>query len=298
MPELDATTFDHADVKDLLAVSIREDLREEGDVTSRVIPESAVCEAKVVYRQAGVAAGLPLAQRVLAEIAPGAVLDCHVQDGDRLEAGTVAATIKGPAREVLAAERLMLNFLQRLGGTASATRSFVDLIEGTGAKLLDTRKTTPGWRLLEKYAVRAGGGTNHRFGLYDQVLIKDNHLCVHGGEAAVAEVVKLSRQTAPEGTPVEVEVTSEEGALNAARAGADIILLDNFDPPGLKSAVDAVRADAVARGADAPQLEASGGIALDTVRAVAQTGVDRISTGWITHSAPALDIALDFVSLG
>jgi nicotinate-nucleotide pyrophosphorylase (carboxylating) len=298
MPELDATTFDHADVQDLLDVSIREDLREEGDVTSRVIPEAAVCEAKVVYRQAGVAAGLPLAERVLAKIAPDAVLECHVQDGDRLEAGAVAATIKGPARGVLAAERLMLNFLQRLSGTASATRSFVDLIEGTGAKLLDTRKTTPGWRLLEKYAVLAGGGTNHRFGLYDQVLIKDNHLCVHGGEAAVAEVVKLSRETAPAGTPVEVEVTSEEGALNAARAGADIILLDNFAPPGLKSAVEAVRADAAERGAEAPQLEASGGIALDTVRAVAETGVDRISTGWITHSAPALDIALDFVSLG
>ncbi len=298
MPELDATTFDHPDVADLLAISIREDLRQEGDVTSRVIPERAVCEAKVVYRQAGVAAGLPLAQRVLAQIGPGAVLECHVQDGDRLEAGAVAATIKGPAREVLAAERLMLNFLQRLSGTATATRSFVDLIEGTGAKLLDTRKTTPGWRLLEKYAVRAGGGTNHRFGLYDQVLIKDNHLCVHGGEAALAEVVKLAREAAPAGTPVEVEVTSQEGALNAARAGADIILLDNFDPPGLKSAVDAVRADAVARGAETPQLEASGGIALDTVRAVAETGVDRISTGWITHSAPALDIALDFVSLG
>lgn len=298
MPELDATTFDHADVQELLAISIREDLREEGDVTSRVIPEGAVCEAKVVYRQAGVAAGLPLAERVLAKIAPGAALECHVQDGDRLDAGAVAATIKGPARQVLAAERLMLNFLQRLSGTASATRRFVDLIEGTGAELLDTRKTTPGWRLLEKYAVRAGGGTNHRFGLYDQVLIKDNHLCVHGGEAAVAEVVKLSRETAPAGTPVEVEVTTEEGALNAARAGADIILLDNFDPPGLKSAVEAVRADAKERGAAAPKLEASGGIASDTIRAVAETGVDRISTGWITHSAPSLDIALDFVSLG
>lgn len=298
MSELDPAIFDHPDVKDLLAISIREDLREEGDVTSRVIPEAATCEADVVYRQAGVAAGLPLAERVLALIGPNATWTPHVSDGDRLEAGAIAARISGPAREVLAAERLILNFLQRLSGTATATRRFVDLVEGTSAKLLDTRKTTPGWRLLEKYAVRAGGGTNHRFGLYDQVLIKDNHLCVHGGESAVAEVVRLAREAAPPETPVEVEVTSQDGALAAARAGADIVLLDNFEPAGLKSAVEAVRADALERGASPPQLEASGGISLETVRAVAETGVDRISTGWVTHSAPALDVALDFVQLG
>jgi nicotinate-nucleotide pyrophosphorylase (carboxylating) len=208
------------------------------------------------------------------------------------------AELRGPARGVLAAERLILNFLQRLSGTATATRRFVDAVEGTQAKLLDTRKTTPGWRALEKYAVRAGGGHNHRMGLYDQVLIKDNHLVVHGGEAAVGKVVALARECAPPGTPVEVEVTGLEGALEAARAGADIILLDNFGVDRLREAVERVRADASARGAAPPQLEASGGVDLTTVRAIAETGVDRISTGWVTHSARALDIALDFLELG
>lgn len=290
--------LDHPDLRELLAIAIREDLREEGDVTSRVIPAEARCEADVVYRQAGVVAGLPLAERVLAEVAPDARFEGRVQDGARVAAGTVVARLSGSAREILAAERLLLNFLQRLSGTATATRRFVDAVEGTGAAVLDTRKTTPGWRLLEKYAVRAGGGVNHRFGLYDQVLIKDNHLCVHGGEAAVAKVVRLARASAPPSTPVEVEVTSEAGALEAARAGADIVLLDNFDPPRLAQAVQAVRADAKARGKRSPLLEASGGINLETIRAFAETGVDRISTGWMTHSAPALDIALDFVQLG
>lgn len=290
--------FDHPDVADLLRIAIREDLREEGDVTSRVIPADARCEADVVYREAGVVAGLPLAALVLQAIAPGATFTARAQDGDRVAAGSVAARLSGSAREVLAAERLLLNFLQRLSGTATATRRFVDAVAGTGASVLDTRKTTPGWRLLEKYAVRAGGGVNHRFGLYDQVLIKDNHLCVYGGEAAVAEVVRRAREGAPPGTPVEVEVTSEAAALEAARAGADIVLLDNFDPPGLAQVVAAVRADAEARGAQRPLLEASGGIDLDTIRAFAEAGADRISTGWITHSAPSLDIALDFVEFG
>ena len=209
----------------------------------------------------------------------------------------MVAEIKGRARGVLAAERLLLNLLQRLGGVATATRRFADAIQGTTARVLDTRKTTPGWRLLEKYAVRTGGGVNHRFGLYDQVLLKDNHLALLGGETRLGEVVARAREAAPPGTPVEIEVTTQEGALEASRAGAEIVLLDNMDPPTLAVTVEKVRHDAHARGAEPPLLEASGGIDLETIAGFAQTGVDRISTGWITHSSPALDVALDFLPL-
>lgn len=294
---LDEAVFDTPAVTALIQLAIEEDLGSEGDVTSRVIPEGAGCRGVIVFREEGILAGLPLAQRVLAAIAPGAELERKAADGDRVAQGGVVAELKGPARGVLAAERLMLNFLQRLSGTATATRRFVDAIAGTGASLLDTRKTCPGWRTLEKYAVRAGGGVNHRFGLYDQVLIKDNHLCVHGGEAAVPQVVALAREAAPPNTPVEVEVTTEAGAVAAAEAGADIVLLDNFTPERLRAAVTAVHANAKERGVDPPALEASGGIDLESIRRVAETGVDRISTGWVTHSARALDIALDFQEL-
>lgn len=294
---LDESLFDSEPIKRLIELAVEEDLATEGDVTSRVIPEGAQCVGAIVYREGGVVTGLPLAERVLARIAPGATLERNAQDGDVVEAGVVVGHLRGNARGVLAAERLILNFMQRLSGTATATRRFVDAVAGTGAKLLDTRKTTPGWRSLEKYAVRAGGGHNHRMGLYDQVLIKDNHLMVHGGEAAIGKVVVLARDAAPAGTPVEAEVCTLEGGLVAARAGADIILLDNFDPDRLRAAVTAIREDARERGAPAPRLEASGGINLETVRSVAETGVDRISTGWMTHSARSLDIALDFLEL-
>jgi len=287
--------FDHDDVRQLLEVAVAEDLREEGDVTSRVIPEDALCHAQLVYRAGGVVCGLPLAQQVLDRIAPRATWSATHADGDRVEPGTVVAELRGPAREVLAAERLLLNFLQRLSGVATATRTFADAIHGTSAKVLDTRKTTPGWRLLEKYAVRTGGGENHRFGLHDQILLKDNHLAMLGGEARIADVIARARAAAPPNTPVEIEVTTQEGALEACRAGADIVLLDNFDPPTLAVAVEKVRHDAHERGVEPPLLEASGGIDLETIVSFAQTGVDRISTGWITHSSPALDIALDFV---
>lgn len=286
--------FSHKDVTRLLDIALEEDLDREGDVSSRIIPADTTCGAHVVYREGGVVAGLPLAERVLARVCPEARLERKAAEGQRLEPRAVAAVITGPARGVLAAERTMLNFLQRLSGVATATRRFVDAVQGTRAKVLDTRKTTPGWRRLEKYAVRTGGGVNHRMGLYDQVLLKDNHLAALGGEAQVAAAVTAARAAAPPGTPLEVEVTTLEGALNAARAGADIVLLDNFAPAGLREAVEAVRRDAERRGARPPELEASGGITLDTIRQVAETGVDRISTGAPTHSARALDIALDF----
>lgn len=298
MNDLDPSAFDSDDVRRLLDVAVTEDLGPDGsfdgDVTSRVVPDGARCRGEVVFREPGVLAGLPLVRRVLARIAPDASLEERARDGDRVTARQVVAVITGPARQVLAAERLLLNFLQRLSGTATVTRRLVDAVQGTRAQVLDTRKTTPGWRLIEKYAVRAGGGHNHRVGLYDQILLKDNHLAMLGGEAGIAEVIPMARAKAPPGTPLEIEVTTLDGALRAARAGADIVLLDNFDPPGLRLAVDAVQADARARGAAAPLLEASGGITLESIRAVAETGVDRISTGSMTHSARALDIALDF----
>lgn len=286
--------FAHADVSRLLDIAVSEDLGREGDVTSRVIPAEEACTAHVIYRQGGVVCGLPLAERVLARICPEARLERRVPEGSAVEPRAVAAVITGPARGVLAAERTLLNFLQRLSGVASLTRQYVEAVQGTRARVLDTRKTTPGWRRLEKYAVRTGGGQNHRFGLYDQVLLKDNHLLALGGEAKVAHAVEVARSAAPPDTPLEVEVTTIQGALEAARAGADIVLLDNFLPGGLREAVQAVRGDAERRGARPPQLEASGGITLETIRQVAETGVDRISTGAVTHSARALDIALDF----
>src|SRR5262249_44898658 len=192
-----------------------------------------------------------------------------------------------------AAERTLLNFIQRLSGIATATRRFADAIAGTPAKVYDTRKTPPGWRVLAKYAVRAGGGMNHRMGLFDQVLVKDNHLALFGGESGIPEAIAASRAVAPPRTRIEVEVTTLEGALLAAERGADIVLLDNMTPSMLARVTTAVREAAKARRQDPPELEASGGITLENVRAFASSGVDRVSVGWITHSAPALDLALD-----
>jgi nicotinate-nucleotide pyrophosphorylase (carboxylating) len=227
---------------------------------------------------------------VCAAVDPALAFAPNVEDGARLDRGTALATVAGPLRSILAAERTALNFLQRLSGVASLTRKYADAVAGTRAAVLDTRKTTPGWRLLEKYAVRTGGGTNHRVGLYDGVLIKDNHLAGLGGD--VRRAVGLAR-AAPgnAGLAVEVEVDTLELLEHALAARADIVLLDNMTPEQMRTAV--ARRDAVSPGT---KLEASGGINLSTIAAVAATGVDRISVGALTHSAPALDIALDYQS--
>lgn len=280
-------------IRRLVALALEEDLGEQGDVTSRTIPEGAKARGKIVSRVEGTIAGIALARAVLAEVEPKASFEPAVQDGARVTKGALVARLEGPARGVLAAERTMLNFLQRLSGIATATRRFVDAIAGTRAKIYDTRKTPPGWRLLAKYAVRQGGGENHRMGLHDMVLVKDNHLVVFGGEEkGIPAAVQASRREAPPGTPVEIEVTTVEGALVAARAGADMILLDNMSLDAMARAVSEVRKLDLRR--KPPELEASGGVTLETVRGIAETGVDRISVGWITHSAPALDLALDF----
>jgi nicotinate-nucleotide pyrophosphorylase (carboxylating) len=212
----------------------------------------------------------------------------QLADGSPVARGTVLATVSGPLRSILVAERTALNFLQRLGGVASLTRKFVDAVVGFRAKLLDTRKTTPGWRLLEKYAVRMGGGANHRIGMYDGILIKDNHLAGLGGDVRQA-VERARAYPGNAGLPVEVEVDTLEQLEAALAARADIVLLDNMPPETMRSAV--ARRDAVSPGT---LLEASGGVNLSTVRDIAATGVDRISVGALTHSAAALDIALDY----
>jgi nicotinate-nucleotide pyrophosphorylase (carboxylating) len=269
-------------------LALAEDLGDEGDVTSRAtIPESVRGKAAFVARSPGVLAGLVAAELVFARVDPSVEFVARREDGCRLAPGETFATVLGSMRSILTAERTALNFLQRLSGVATLTRQFVDAVAGLPVQILDTRKTTPGWRRLDKYAVRMGGGTNHRVGLFDMVLIKDNHLAAMQGE--IAATVAAARRLYPH-LPVEVEVDSVEQLDLALAAGPDIVLLDNMTTEQLREGVARrnVKAPAI-------KLEASGGVNLQTVRAIAETGVDRISVGALTHSAKALDIALDFV---
>jgi nicotinate-nucleotide pyrophosphorylase (carboxylating) len=250
-----------------------------GDVTTEALIEAdAICAAEVRVKEPGTVYGLDAAAAVFAEL--GATLRPVVADGDRIAPGTIAG-VEGPARSVLTGERLALNLIGRLSGIATLTRRYVDAVEGTGVRILDTRKTTPGLRTLEKQAVAAGGGTNHRVGLYDAILIKDNHLRLAGGVVVAVEKARA----AATGLPIEVEVETLEQLTEALGAGADTILLDNMP-------LDTLRA-AVAQTAGRARLEASGGVTLDTVRAIAETGVDFISVGALTHSARSLDVSLE-----
>jgi nicotinate-nucleotide pyrophosphorylase (carboxylating) len=275
----------------LITLALEEDLDAAGDLTSQaVLPENLEGRGVFVARSPGVLAGLPAAALVLAGVSPRLTFQPLTADGSAVRAGEHLAVATGPMRDLLAAERTALNFLQRLSGIATRTRAFVDAGAGTRAQILDTRKTTPGWRLLEKYAVRCGGGHNHRLGLYDGILIKDNHLAAlgaSGGSLTVA--VNAARAQAGSGVPLEVEIDGLGQLDEALACRPDIILLDNMAPQDLRAAVR--RRDEVAPGV---LLEASGGINLNTVAAIATTGVDRISVGSLTHSAAALDIALDY----
>lgn len=277
--------------RSLVALALAEDLGDFGDRTSRaLIPAGQPGRAKFVARTPGVVAGLPAAALVTSSVDPSLLFEPAVADGSPVDRGTILAHISGPLRGILAAERTALNFLQRLSGIASLTRRYVDLAAGSPAKILDTRKTTPGWRLLEKYAVRMGGGTNHRLGLYDGILIKDNHLAGLGGD--VQRAVELAHAAPGNDTyPVEVEVDTLEQLDEALACRANIVLLDNMTPEQMTEAVRR-------RNARSPstKLEASGGVNLTTLRAIAATGVDRISVGALTHSAAALDIGLDYGS--
>lgn len=228
-------------------------------------------------------AGLATALRVFELVDEDVAIGALVADGDLVHAGDRLATVRGSARSLLAAERLALNLLGQLSGVATATRRLVDRVEGTGARIIDTRKTVPLLRALQKHAVVAGGGGNHRMGLYDQVLIKDNHI---GAVGSAAEAVRRARGAVGDGMTVEVELDDLDELEAVIEAGADVVMLDNMDPETMRRAVQAAAGRVL--------LEASGGITLDTVRAVAESGVDLISVGWLTHSAPALDVALDF----
>ena len=240
--------------------------------------------ATLVARQKGVIAGAALAIEAFHQLDESVTVRVDAEDGARVGEATPVFFLTGKARALLSAERVALNFMQRLSGIASLTRMYVDAIAGTRAKILDTRKTTPGWRRLEKYAVRAGGGKNHRMNLASSVLIKDNHLAAVDGDIALA--ISRARELAPLGTRVEVECDRLEQVERAVTAGADIIMLDNMSLDEMRACVQAVARKAT--------IEASGGVTRDRLRAIAETGVDWISVGALTHSAPALDLALDF----
>ena len=269
-------------VERLVADALAEDVG-EGDLTSEaLVPDTARCHAQLLLEEPGVVCGIPVAAAVFRALDPEVRIDAKVAEGVAVTAPpTVLAEIEGPARAVLTGERVALNLVGRLCGIASLTRRFVELVDGTGATILDTRKTTPGLRALERYAVRCGGGQNHRAGLYDAILVKENHLRVAGGvPAAVAALRACSN-----GLPIEVEAETFDQIREALEAGVERILLDNMSPDQVAAAVELVGGRA--------QLEASGGVSLATVRSYAETGVDFISVGALTHAARSLHVSLE-----
>jgi nicotinate-nucleotide pyrophosphorylase (carboxylating) len=273
-------------VRELIRLALEEDLGEAGDVTSRALMPDASTVVLMVAREACVPAGLLMAKRVFETGEPQLEVELLVSDGDAVEAGQDVMRISGPALGVLSAERTALNFVQRLSGIATITREYVDVVSDLGTQVLDTRKTTPGWRLLEKYAVHCGGGVNHRAGLYDQVLIKDNHLS-HWRRStgkSIAEAVEAARAFAP-GLLVEVEADTLAQVERLVEARPDWILLDNMTFLELEKCVELC--------AGVCRTEASGGITLTTLRGIAETGVDAVSVGALTHSVRAIDFALD-----
>ena len=268
----------------LVAAALEEDDAKHDITTAATVLSDRRARCRLVARQTGVISGLALAREAFEQLDKAVTIRTEHEDGSRIDPQTPVMFLSGHARGLLSAERVALNFVQRLSGVATLTARYVEAIARTGAHILDTRKTTPGWRRLEKYAVRCGGGLNHRLYLSSGVLIKDNHLAAVDGDIALA--VKRARAVAPEGIKVEVECDRLDQVRAAIDAGADIIMLDNMGLSDLRQAVQLVDGRAV--------TEASGGVKLDTVRAVAETGVNWISVGALTHSAPALDLALDF----
>ena len=266
----------------LVDAALREDLGRAGDVTAALLDADARLSAVIAARRPGRVAGLACARLAVHALDPHARFEVVLPDGGDVATGGVVARVEGNARALLSAERTALNFMGRLCGVATLTRAYVEAVAGTGVRIVDTRKTTPGLRVLEKYAVRCGGGANHRFGLDDAILIKDNHVAACGG---VAEALRRARAVVGWLTPIEVEIDRLDQLDDALAADPAVILLDNFALPNF---VEAVR-----RTAGRVRLEASGGVTLETVRAIAQTGVDAVSVGALTHSAPVLDLGFD-----
>jgi nicotinate-nucleotide pyrophosphorylase (carboxylating) len=275
--------MDTAALDRIIRLALEEDAP-EGDITSAaLVPPDARSEAVITAKEDGVMAGMPAARRVFELLDPNIAVNSFVDEGADFENGQALAMVRGRTASILTGERVALNFLQRLCGVATLTRRYVAAVAGTKVKILDTRKTTPGLRFLEKYAVRMGGGSNHRMNLSDMVLIKDNHLAFVG---RISDAVRLARQKAPQGKKIEVEVKDLDELKEALDAGADMVMLDNMTPAMIKKAVEMT--------AGRVPLEASGNIKLETVHLVAETGVDFISVGALTHSFKAVDISLEF----
>jgi nicotinate-nucleotide pyrophosphorylase (carboxylating) len=278
-----------AEIRQAVQAALAEDIGSGDATTLATVPETATARAVMRAREPLVVAGLDFAEAAFRELSAAVKIERLAKDGRRVNGGEILLKISGLARAILSAERVALNFVQRLSGVATLTAQFVDAIKGTPAQILDTRKTTPGWRRFEKYAVTCGGGRNHRLGLFDMVLIKDNHLAAlrDAQPNAIVAAVRRAREKFPQ-LKIEVEADTLEQAEQAAAAGADIILLDNMNPVQLRLAVQKVKGRA--------KTEASGGVNLAGVQTIAKTGVDFISIGALTHSAHAVDIGLDFES--
>ncbi len=272
-------------INEAVASALSEDLGTLGDITTNAtVPEDVTLKANIVSRQDGIVSGLAVAKAAFHAIDPALSFTTHQRDGDTISPGTIIATIEGRARGILTAERVALNFMGRMCGIATLTRRFVDAIAEQHAQIADTRKTTPGLRAFEKYAVRCGGGVNHRVGLYDAILIKDNHIAAAG---SVKQAVTVAKAAAGHMIKIEVEVDTLEQLDDVLALGVDAVLLDNMSPKNLKTAVEKVAGRLI--------TEASGGVSLETVKSISESGVDLISVGALTHSAPVLDLGLDFV---
>ncbi|HRA47646.1 MAG TPA: carboxylating nicotinate-nucleotide diphosphorylase, partial [Thermomicrobiales bacterium] len=271
--------------RNLIALALAEDIG-TGDLTAEsVVPEMATASGTMLLKQPGVISGMEVVAAVFATVDPAIHWTPRATNGTHYPDRTPLGEVTGPARSILTAERTALNFLQRLSGIATATATYAAAVAGTSAVVVDTRKTTPGMRVLEKAAVRHGGGANHRMGLFDGVLIKDNHIAAMGGDAAIGQIVRQARSLVPHTVRIEIEVATLDQLALALQAGADIIMLDNMDPDTMREAVRITDGRAI--------LEASGGITLATIGEIARTGVDLISVGALTHSSPSLDISLD-----
>jgi len=277
----------HHDLEAAVTLDVTRALAEDvgtGDLTAALVPAGRRAKARLLTRESAVLCGVEWFNRTVEELDPDAEIFWHHADGDEVVAGSSLCELEGGARALLTAERTAINFVQLLSGTATRTRQFVKAVAGTHAKILDTRKTIPGLRMAQKYAVRVGGGTNHRIGLFDGILIKENHIAAAGG---IAAAVALGRRSAPKGTMVEVEVETLSQLDEALAAGATMILLDNFDLEQMR--------DAVRIAGKRAELEASGGVEVNTVRRIAETGVHRISIGSLTKDVKAIDLSMRFL---
>lgn len=285
-------------IDDLVLAALEEDGAQDDITTRAVVNADQWGRGVFIAKDAGVVSGLPVAAAAMSAFTDEISFDTLVEDGERVSAGTELAEVEGPLAAILATERVALNFLQRLSGVATLTRQFCDSVVGTRARILDTRKTTPGLRDLERYAVRCGGGHNHRFNLSSGVLIKDNHIAAAAGRGIddLADVIALARNNSPHTMRIEIEVTTLPQLTEALQGGADIILLDNMNVEQIVEAIAAVNARHAQDAPGRPLIEASGGVTMETVRQIAEAGVDYISIGALTHSAPALDISLEVAS--